>query len=161
METNTELVACRKHWQEVARGRLKFEMAGLSFALKHGFTPEEYAKHLWTTGAEKWMRRSHPTAREYVLREAEAFKTLYPAVTFSTGKLTDHEAELLFPKGCCLGGWGKEQWSVAKSVGVDKDSFCRYCNQAFRSWAEQLCLEAHTEPHPDGACVLRARTKAR
>jgi hypothetical protein len=150
---------CRKQWRAAANGRLKFELAGLSFALKNGFTPEEYAKHLWTTGAEKWMHKPHPTAQEYILHEAAAFKTLYPDVTFTTRELPEGGAELLFPKGCCLGGWGKDQWAMAKNLGVDKGSFCRYCNQAFRSWSEQLGLEAHTEPDQDGTCVLRASVK--
>ncbi|MBI2830453.1 MAG: hypothetical protein HYX81_04760 [Chloroflexi bacterium] len=153
-------------WRRTARGRLKFELAGIAFALKHGLTPEDYARHLWSTGAMKWIDAGNPafkstgkvipTVREYILKEAEAFQTLYPEVVFELSVLDDDEAELTFTRGC-LGGWGTDQWAIARSLGLSKKDVCRYCQQAFRSWSEQLGLEACPEPDNLGTCVLRAK----
>ncbi|MBI4295623.1 MAG: hypothetical protein HY667_00750 [Chloroflexi bacterium] len=145
-------------WRRTARGRLKFELAGISFAVKHGLMPEDYARHLWSTGAIKWMGTRSPCAKEYILKEADAFQTLYPEGAFELTRLDDDEAELTFTRGC-LGGWGADQWAVARSLGLGKDDVCRYCRQAFRSWSEQLGLEACTEPDISGTCILRARRK--
>lgn len=62
-----------RQWRGTARGRLKFELAGIAFARKAGFTPEDYTNHLWSTGAVKWMSKTAPTPTEYLLKEAEAF----------------------------------------------------------------------------------------
>jgi len=144
-----------QQWRRTARGRLKFELAGIAFARKHGLTPEDYANHLWSTGAAKWMGKNVPTAGEYLLKEAEAFRTLCPEVGFEVTKSGEKEAELIFKSGC-LGGWGKNQWAMAKSLGLGKGHVCRYCRQAFRIWAKQLGLEACPEPTVGDICVLTA-----
>ncbi len=144
-----------KRWRRTAWSRLKFELSGLGFALKKGATPEEYADYLWSAGAVKWMGKENPSLQEYLDKETEAITTLYPQVTYTIGKITDNEAELTFPKGCCLGGWGRDQWGVAGSLGLDKEDVCRYCRQSFRSWSKQLGLDALPEPQADGACIFR------
>ncbi|MBI2850072.1 MAG: hypothetical protein HYX80_03405 [Chloroflexi bacterium] len=146
----------RRSWRRTALGRLKFELAGLAFARKHGLTPEEYADHLWSEGAVKWMGKEAPMAAEYLEKEAEAFRTLCPEVTFDVLKAGSEYAELVFKSGC-LGGWGKNQWAIAKSLGLGKGHVCRYCRQAFRIWAKQLGLEACPEPKLGNVCVLQAR----
>ncbi|MBI2287659.1 MAG: hypothetical protein HYY41_03250 [Chloroflexi bacterium] len=149
----------KRQWHRTARGRLKFELAGVAFARKKGFTPEDYANHLWSTGAVKWMGKAKPTAEEYLLKEAEAFRILYPEVVFTVAKLSDHEAELIFTSGGCLGGWGKKQWAMAQSLGIGKGHVCRYCRQAFRTWAKQLGIQACPEPQTGGTCILRVSAK--
>lgn len=146
----------KQRWQRTARGRLRFELAGLTFARKSGASPEDYARHLWSTGAANWMRKADPTAKEYLLKEAEAFGTLYPEVGFELMKPDDNEAELVFTKGC-LGGWGKDQWATARSLGLGKGHVCRYCRESFRAWSNQLGLHACPEPRKDGTCLLRVR----
>ncbi|MBI2852082.1 MAG: hypothetical protein HYX84_03135 [Chloroflexi bacterium] len=145
-------------WRRTAISRLKFELAGVSFARKMGLEPEDWAKHLWDTGALKWMGKPDPTAAEYLLKEAEAFKVLYPQVKFAITKLSAGEAELVFTGGC-LGGWGKDQWAVARSLDLRMGHVCRYCREAFRAWSRQLGLESCPEPTIDGTCVLQARVK--
>ncbi len=148
-----ETADVQRQWRRTAWGRLKFELAGLAFARKNGFTPEDYANHLWSTGAVKWIGKALPTTKEYLLKEAEAFGTLYPEVTFELGNLTDKEAELTFTGGC-LGGWGRNQWRMARNMGLGKGHVCRYCRQAFRAWASQLGLQACPRPQTNGTCVL-------
>ena len=150
-----------QRWRRTARGRLKFELAGIAFARKHGLTPEDYANHLWSSGAAEWMGRTHPSAGEYLLREAEAFRTLYPEVEVEVTKSGDKNAELVFERGGCLGGWGKNQWAMATSLGLGKGHVCRYCRQAFRLWSAQLGLEACPEPKIDGICILQAKLPPR
>ncbi len=145
-----------RRWHRTAWGRLKFELAGLAFARKNGFTPEDYANHLWSIGAVKWIGSPHPTTSEYLLKEAEAFRTLYPEVTFELGSLTNKVAELTFTRGC-LGGWGRNQWAMARNMGLGKGHVCRYCRQAFRAWASQLGLQSCPEPQTDNTCVLRVK----
>lgn len=145
-----------QQWRRTARGRLKFELAGIAFARKHGLTPEDYANHLWSTGAAQWMGKTDPTAGEYLLKEADAFRTLYPEVDLEVIKSGDKQAKLVFRKGGCLGGWGKNQWGMANSLGLGKGHVCRYCRQAFRLWSRQLGIEACPEPFVDGTCVLKA-----
>jgi hypothetical protein len=144
-------------WRRTALGRLKFELAGISFAMKAGFNPEDYADHLWSTGAVKWMGKTAPTSREYLLKEADAFQILYPKVIFEIVKSGEEEAELVFKKKGCLGGWGQNQWSMTNSFGLGKGHVCRYCRQAFRIWSGQLGLQACPEPRIDGTCILRVR----
>ena len=146
-----------RQWRRTARGRLKFELAGIAFARQHGLTPEDYADHLWSSGAVQWMGKSAPTAGEYLLKEAEAFRTLYPEVALDVTKSGDKEAELIFRRSGCLGGWGQNQWAMANSLGLGKGHVCRYCRQAFRLWSGQLGLEACPEPKIDGTCVLQAK----
>ena len=122
----------QRQWHRTAWGRLKFELGGLAFARKSGFTSEDYANHLWSTGAVKWMGKAIPTTKRYLLKEAEAFRTLYPEVTFEMKSLTNKEAELTFTQGC-LGGWGRNQWRSARSLDLSKGYVCRYCRQSFRT----------------------------
>ncbi|MBI4186128.1 MAG: hypothetical protein HY530_01305 [Chloroflexi bacterium] len=151
------LNSTQKRWRRTARGRLKFELAGVAFSRKAGLAPEDYAEHLWSAGAMEWMGTATPTAREYLLKEAEAFETLYPEVVFKLSKLQDDRAELVFIQGC-LGGWGKDQWAMARKLGLGKGHVCRYCRQSFRIWASQLGLEACPEPQSDRTtCILRVR----
>ena len=152
METNNTT----RQWRRTARGRVRFELAGIAFARKIGQTPEDWAEHLWSTGAAKWMGKTNPTAGEYLLKEAEAFRTLYPEVTFELAKMSDEEAELIFTQGC-LGGWGRNQWTIARNMGLGKGHVCRYCRQAFRAWASQLGLLACPEPRTNDTCVLRIK----
>jgi hypothetical protein len=146
----------QRQWHRTAWARQKFELGGLAFARKSGFTPEDYANHLWSTGAVKWMGKDTPTTKEYLLKEAEAFSTLYPEVTFELGSLTNKVAELTFTQGC-LGGWGQNQWRMAKNMGLGKRHVCRYCRQAFRAWASQLSLQACPEPQANDTCTLRVK----
>ena len=103
------------------------------------------------------MGKTAPSAGEYLLKEADAFRTLYPEVVFDVVKTGEKEARLVFKSGC-LGGWGKDQWAMARSLGLGKGHVCRYCRQAFRVWSRQLGLSACPEPRVDGTCVLRATT---
>ncbi|MDP2730533.1 MAG: hypothetical protein Q8O55_08615 [Dehalococcoidales bacterium] len=141
-------------WYRTAWGRLKFELAGLAFAMKNGFYPEDYARHLHSNGAVKWMGAEAPTVRNYLLKEAEAFQTLYPQVNFEISRIKDDKAELIFCRGTCLGGWGKNQWGMAHRLGLGKGHVCRYCRQAFRSWSAQLGLKALPMPRTDETCIL-------
>ncbi|MBI2869831.1 MAG: hypothetical protein HYX96_08410 [Chloroflexi bacterium] len=144
-----------KRWRRTARSRLKFELAGLALASKAGMSPEEYAGFLWSRGASKWLGEAAPSAARYILKEAEAFRALCPEVEFELGPLAEDAAYLTFTRGC-LGGWGKERWGMASSLGLGREDVCRYCREAFRVWAAEVGLEAGTEPQPDGKCVLRA-----
>jgi hypothetical protein len=145
----------KKRWRRTAWGRLRFELAGIAFARKSGLTPEDYANHLWSTGAAKWMGKTDPTAGEYLLKEVEAFQTLYPEVTFELTKVSGDEAELIFTQSNCLGGWGRNQWVMARNLGLGKGHICRYCRQAFQTWANQLGLQACPTPQTNGTCILR------
>ena len=148
--------ASSRSWRRTARGRLKFELTGLAFAKNAGYTPEQYANFLWSSGADRWMNFSDPSAGEYLLKEADAFYTLYPEVKFDIIKTEESEAILIFKSGC-LGGWGKDQWSMAKGLGLGKGHVCRYCRQAFRQWGKQLEIDVCPEPRVGNICVLRAR----
>ena len=155
-EMNQDLTGRR--WRRTARGRLGFELAGVAFARKAGFTPEDWAKHLWSSKAMKWMGKSTPTAKEYLLKEVEAFSVLYPEVAFELGKQDDIEAELTFKQGC-LGGWGQDQWATARNLGLGKGHVCRYCRQSFRSWSCQLNLQACPEPQTNQTCILQVKAR--
>ncbi len=145
----------KKRWHRTAWSRLKFELSGLSFALKQGAKPEEYADYLWAGGAVKWMGKANPTLQEYLDKETEAITTLYPQVTCTVGKITEKEAELTFAPGGCLGGWGRDQWGMARGLGLDKGDVCRYSRQSFRAWSSQLGIKALPEPQVNGACIFR------
>ena len=147
--------ADKKRWRRTAWSRLRFELSGLGFALKQGATPEDYADYLWSDGAVKWIGKENPTIQEYLDKETEAITTLYPQVTFTIGRITDKDAELTFPAGSCLGGWGRDQWGVAGSLGLDKKDVCRYCRQSFRVWTKQLELNALPELQANGDCIFR------
>ncbi len=151
----------KRRWRRTAWGRLKFELAGIAFAIKSGQTPEDWAEHLWSNGAVKWIGKTDPTAAEYCAKEVEAFRTLYPEVAFEVTKQADNEAELVFARGSCLGGWGKNQWGMARNMGLGKGHVCRYCRQSFRTWADQLELLACPEPQTNGTCVLGVSERTR
>ncbi len=147
----------KKLWHRTAWSRLKCELSGLSFALKRGAKPEDYADYLWSDGAVKWMGKTAPTLQEYLDKETEAISTLYPQVTYTVGKVTEKEAELTFAPGGCLGGWGRDQWGVARNLGLDRHDVCRYCRQSFLVWSSQLGIKALPEPQVNGACIFRVK----
>jgi len=140
-------------WQRTARSRLRFELAGLSFICGKGFQPEDYARHLWARGAIRWMGKARPDTAEYLLKEAEALQCFYPGVAFEITEAGKDRAELVFTEGC-LGGWGKDPWKLARSLGLKKEEVCRYCQASVQTWASQLQLVADIGPHGDGACRL-------
>ncbi len=149
-----------RQWRRTARGRLKFELTGIAFARKMGQTPEDWAEHLWSNGAVKWIGKPDPTVADYFAKEVEAFRTLYPEVVFEVTKEADNEAELVFARGSCLGGWARNQWAMANSLGLGKGHVCRYCREAFRSWGRQLGLQSCPTPQTDGTCILRVSREA-
>lgn len=142
-----------KAWRQSARLKLKFELAGLSFALKHSFSPREYARHLWSKGAAGWLGKPDPSPEEYVNKEADASRQLLPGVHFEVILVSPREARIVFQRGC-PGGWGHDQWSVARQVGLTKKDVCRYCQAAFEAWAEEVNLQACPSPQPDETCIL-------
>lgn len=146
----------RRGWRRAARSRLRMELAGLSFARANGRSPEEYARHLWGRGAKTWYGTGEVSPASYLLREAEAFRLLYPAVLFAIDELGDHLARLTFVEGC-LGGWGRDQWGLARSLGLRKGHVCRYCRESFRQWSSQLGLVALPEPQMEDRCILTVR----
>ncbi len=141
-------------WRKTSLGRLYLELGGLSFALKKGFSPEEYAFHLWRKGAKIWMKNPSPTAGEYLLKEAEAFRCFYPEVVFNILKTDEDRAELIFIKGC-LGGWGEDPWRHARHLGLTKENVCAYCHESFSIWAKQLNLKVHIGPQRNQICRLQ------
>jgi hypothetical protein len=144
-----------RDWHAAARGRLRMELAGLALARKYGRSPEDFARHLWDEGAACWMGQTPPTPAQYLAKEIAAFRSLYPQVEFIVAQGDPRAAELTFCKGTCLGGWGKDQWSLARGLGLRKGHVCRYCREAFRVWSRQLGLSACTHPQSDGTCILR------
>jgi len=150
-----------QNWRRAAFSRLRMELAGIAFARKHGFTPEDYARHLWGQGAVEWMGKPDPTAAEYLMAEVEAFHRLYPSVRFEIEELSDDRSQLTFQQGTCLGGWGVDQWGLARRLGLGKGHVCRYCREAFRVWARQLGLEACTHPQMRDICILRVERPPR
>lgn len=141
-------------WRRTARSRLHFELAGLAFALQKGFSAEDYAHHLWSQGAIRWMSNPAPSAGEYLLKEAEAFRRFYPDVTFEIVEAGEERAELVFTEGC-LGGWGKDPWRLARSLNMAEEDVCSYCREAFLVWAGQLGLAADIGRDKDKGCRLR------
>ncbi len=146
----------RRLWRRTARARLRLELAGIAFARGVGRTPEDYARHLWGSGARAWFGGEPATPEAYLRREAAAFRILYPAVAFTCGQASDRLATLTFVDGC-LGGWGRDQWGLARSLGLRKGHVCRYCREAFRVWSHQLGLLALPEPQVNGECILSVR----
>jgi len=141
-------------WRKTAKSRLRFELAGLAFARQRGFSPEDYARHLWSTGSVRWMGKAKPNAIEYLLKEAEAFHQFYPDVSFKIIEVEDERAGLVFTEGC-LGGWGTDRWAVARNLGLSKKDICAYCRESFRLWTQLLGLRADIVPKKDGNCRLQ------
>ncbi|MBI4286648.1 MAG: hypothetical protein HY670_12235 [Chloroflexi bacterium] len=145
-------------WRRTAQSRLRFELGGLAFACQHGFSPEDYARHLWAKGARGWFGKDAPGAGEYLRREAQAVQEFYPGVSFRVVTDSDDQAELVFTDGC-LGGSGQNRWGIARSFGLTKRQICRYCGEAFAIWARQLGLSARIGPEGEGGCRLHVTRK--
>ncbi len=141
-------------WRRAARSRLRVELAGIAFCRQLGLTPEHWARHLWSEGAVTWMGKENPTAAEYLTKEASAFNFLYPGSPYHIDNLEEDTARLTFRRGGCAGGWGQDQWGMARRLGLGKGHVCRYCREAFRLWSAQLGLGAITTPQLDGTCVF-------
>ncbi|TAK31354.1 MAG: hypothetical protein EPO21_17825 [Chloroflexota bacterium] len=141
-----------RRWRRTAYSRLRFELEGIAFARENGLAPEDWAQHLWDHGAQEWMGQERPSVGEYVRKEGEAFETLYPAVRFELHEGPGESAEIVFLKGTCLGGWGRDQWGLAHSLGLSKGHVCRYCRRACQLWTTQLGLSGAPEPQTDGTC---------
>ena len=142
-------------WRRTAQSRLRFELAGLAFALQHGSRPEDYARHLWSKGAKGWMGKTKPNAAEYLLRESQCFRQFYPEISFEIVAAGDEKAELVFSDGC-LGSGGEDRWTLAKNLGLTKRDICAYCRESFLVWAKQLGLVTRIGPNEGGACRLQA-----
>jgi hypothetical protein len=155
----SDRTAERRAWRQTARGRLRFELAGVAFAKAHGLQPEDWSTHLWSSGAERWMHDPRPGADEYLAREADAFAALYPEVRVERGEWTPARAVLQFTRGC-LGGWGRDRWGTARSLGLSPEDVCRYCADAFRLWGEQLGLNVEHQCGIDALCALVATRTA-
>lgn len=156
MHRNQKIEKIKKKWKATANSRLNMELAGLSFALKKGYSPGEYAQHLWSKGAKRWIKKDRPTSGEYVERELEAFSVLFPHVRAKVEKCNDNVAEIIFTKGCPC-GWGKDKWSKARRWELTPEDVCRYCMAAFSIWGEQLGLHITLKPQKDGRCILTVR----
>ena len=146
-------------WVRTARAKLRFELAGLAFAVRHGFTPEEYARELWGRGGTGWIGKKNPTAAEYILKEVEAVKALTPEIKFQMEQLGDDVARLRFVVGC-LGGYGKSRWGTALSLGLTPPQVCSYCQESFQVWTGPLSVEARPQIQPDETCVFTVRRRA-
>ncbi len=140
--TDMDMDSALGAWRRTAKSRLRFELSGLSFACQRGFVPQDYARHLWSQGAIRWMGKEEPAAGEYLLREAQAIREFYPRVSFTVIETGEEKAELVFTEGC-LGGWGTDRWGLARSLGLTPEDVCAYCYEAFSVWAGQLGLHAH------------------
>ncbi|MEW6141808.1 MAG: hypothetical protein AB1597_01435 [Chloroflexota bacterium] len=99
------------------------------------------------------MGKENPDAAEYLRKEAGACREFYPEVAMSLIKARPGMAELVFTRGC-LGGWGDDQWALARSLGLNKKRICAYCQESFRVWTKQLGLASHIGPSTDGHCHL-------
>ncbi|MBI2854618.1 MAG: hypothetical protein HYX87_06845 [Chloroflexi bacterium] len=142
-----------------ARSRLKLELQGLAFAVTHGATPEEYARFLWGTGAQRWMGKDSPAADEYLLKEEEAMSHLFPWIKAQRVKMSPTEAEAVLLGGC-LGGWGEKRFNLARSLGLFRKEVCRYCIEACRVWGEQLGLKVVPVPKCRAGCRLTVSREA-
>ena len=149
----TKINANSDVWRKTAKSRLRFELSGLAFARQKGFSSEDYARYLWSKGAVGWIGKAKPDTREYLLKEAEAFKQFYPGVSFEMVEAGDERAELVFTEGC-LGGWGKNPWAIARQLKLAKEDICAYCQEAFRAWAAPLGLATQIGPQDDTTCRL-------
>jgi len=151
-------LSVRDRWQATARNRLRVELAGLAFATRHGHAPEEYAREIWGRGAKTFMGKDNPRALEYLLKEARAIAMFYPWVKASARRVAARRGEMVIADGC-LAGWGDDRWAIARGLGLTREEVCRYCNEAFRVWGEQLGLDVSLTPQPDDTCVLSAAEK--
>lgn len=142
-------------WREVARGRLHFELGGLAFAVGKGFSPAEFGRHLWGHGAVQWVGKPDPTAREYMLAEAQEHHHFIPDIRVTFDRLEDNLAQMTISNGC-WGGYGKRPWATASYWGLTQNQVCEYCHECYRAWGEQLGLTITTNPQSDGTCVIRA-----
>jgi len=140
-----------------ARSRLRLELQGLAFAISRGAAPEEYARFLWSDGAAKWMGSGSPGADEYLAKEEEAFASFFPWIMVRHELMSSGVAEVVLSGGC-LGGWGENRFTLARSLGLNRSALCRYCIEACRAWGEQLGLKVEPMPGPGcrGGCKLRA-----
>lgn len=143
------------NWRRTARGRLRFELAGIAFAKANGLQPEDWSAQLWSQGARRWMGTDAPPADEYLAREAEAFARLYPEVAFERREWTPDRATIQFTKGC-LGGWGRDRWAPARSLDLSPEDVCRYCAESFRLWAAQLGIKVEHHCSTEDLCSLKA-----
>jgi hypothetical protein len=100
------------------------------------------------------MGKAQPTAAEYLLKEAQAFRQFYPDVAFAIVEAREERAELVFIEGC-LGGWGADHWALARSLGLTKERVCAYCQEAFLIWAGQLGIHVSIGSEEEGTCRLR------
>lgn len=148
----------RERWYWAARSRLRMELGGLAFALKRGHKPEDYARELWGNGAVGWMGQVSPTPTRYLRKEARAISVLYPWVEASWGQDGAMRPWLTISRDC-LAGWGPDRWALARSLGLAQEEVCRYCQEAFRVWGQQLGLAVSIDPQPDGTCLLKAERK--
>lgn len=151
----TDESTVNRNWRRTARGRLRFELSGIAFAKAHGLTPEDWSAFLWGARAQTWMKDERPAADEYLAREAEAFGALYPAVRFERGEWTGERATLHFTRGC-LGGWGRDRWGIARSLGLGPEDVCRYCAESFRLWGAQLGIVVEHQCDVSDGCTLTA-----
>ena len=101
----------------------------------------------------RWMGKVKPSATEYLLKEAKAFREFYPEVSFEVVESGNAKAELVFTDGC-LGGWGRDPWAMAENLGLSKKNICAYCQESFRVWAQPLGLCTDIGPGEDGNCRL-------
>lgn len=148
-----------ERWLTAARSRLRVELSGLAFAVKNGHHPEDYASDLWGHGARGWMGAPDPDPLIYLRKEARAMSVLYPWIKASPHRVGRQGAELAICDGC-LAGWGQDRWALSRSLGLSPDHVCRYCQEAFRVWGQQLNLNVTLTPQEDGSCLLRAARPA-
>ncbi|MDP2661045.1 MAG: hypothetical protein Q8R28_09990 [Dehalococcoidia bacterium] len=141
-------------WRAVARGRLYFELGGLAFAVKKGFTPTEFGLHVWGHGAAMRAGKS-PTAKDYMLGEAQEHVSFIPEIQITYDYLEDDRAQMTLSNGC-WGGYGKKRWGTAAYWGLSQEQVCEYCHECYRTWGDQLGLSITTNPQADGTCFIRA-----
>ncbi len=147
-----------ERWMITAKSRLRVELSGLAFAIKHGHTPEEYAQELWGRGAKGWMGKPDPDPLEYLQKEARAVAIFYPWIKGTPRLVAPGRAEMTICEGC-LAGWAEDRWGLSRSLGLSREDVCRYCQEAFRVWGGQIGLDVTLSPQNDGTCVLRAEVK--
>ncbi len=141
-----------------AKSRLRLELQGLAFAISRGATPEEYARFLWSKGAANWMGCTSPGTDDYLEREEEAMRSLFPWLKIRHESMSADEASVEISGGC-LGGWGENRFALARSLGLNRSALCRYCQEACKVWGEQLSLKVEPVPGPGcrGGCRIKAR----
>lgn len=149
-EKNTD-----KLWREVARGRLYFEMGGLAFAVKKGFTPTEFGLFIWGHGAVAVVGKPDPTATEYMLSEGKEHISFIPEIQVNYDYLEDDRAQMTISNGC-WGGFGKKRWGAISYWSLTQDQVCEYCHECYRAWGDQIGLTITTNPQEDGSCQIRA-----